>query len=59
MKYRNKLKGHDPYPEDYFDKKERLNFKLSVEKTFHTMLFTTILIPAWLFMYELNDFSKL
>lgn len=21
MKYRNKLKGHDPYPEDYFDKK--------------------------------------
>ena len=24
MKYRNKLKGHDPYPEDYFDKKDRL-----------------------------------
>ena len=22
MKYRNKLKGHDPYPEDYFDKKK-------------------------------------
>ena len=21
MKYRNKLKGQDPYPEDYFDKK--------------------------------------
>jgi hypothetical protein len=24
MKYRNKLKGQDPYPQDYFDKKERL-----------------------------------
>ena len=24
MKYRNKLKGQDPYPEDYFDKKDRL-----------------------------------
>ena len=22
MKYRNKLKGPDPYPEDYFDKKK-------------------------------------
>jgi hypothetical protein len=22
MKYRNKLKGQDPYPEDYFDKKK-------------------------------------
>ena len=24
MDYRKNLKGHDPYPEDYFDKKERL-----------------------------------
>jgi len=22
VKYRNKLKGQDPYPEDYFDKKK-------------------------------------
>lgn len=24
MDYRKNLKGHDPYPEYYFDKKERL-----------------------------------
>lgn len=24
MEYRKNLKGQDPYPEDYFDKKERL-----------------------------------